>query len=994
MSAMKAFRIRRPLTLAACALANTATGTALATGLSWSNAAGGSASAAGNWSPAQIPTANDDLTFNLNNTFPVTFNSTVAGSRTQLYKRGVVTLSMSNPHAVGLGMTIGDVSGDNATASLTTGTLTSNAAVIIGNASGSTGVLNVNDDDADFILANSADLTIGNNGTGTLSITGGGNLVVADQLIGGSNATSISNITVSGFVAQAPFPISRLEVQGTNQSRIGQGGDATVNISNGARAQFAGDLVFGNGSASTTTVTVQGSGLVVGATLDVAGDLLLGRNTSAAAPAGVTTLNVNADGRVVVGDTLFVAGDPDGGTATLHLADEGLITTGSLTIGFGSTLDLDGGAINVDGGVLTNASGDPLDINGGTANPVLTLINGATAALIPEFGIALRVGGGSGANFADFDVRSGSDLTINSGQVQLGVSADDTGGMIVNGVGSNMTLGAGSTLVVGQGGSGRFETELGGATSGDVLMIARLAGSDGLALFENPTTTAQFEQIYVGGSNSAAGGAGTLVVNQDATLSVPNGGTPVHIWPTGLLNITSGQMNVAGNVNCDGELQLAGTGTLNAIQVNLHGDLIAHPNIAGGPAFVTADLQASGTATIRAIHGDVMLGNAGSVGGFSADVGTLIETGANTMTLFDADEAEVDTVVIAGGTLAAPNGIEILNNGSIDGNGTITTSELFFNSGGGVITATGASGITINGTLRNNSGTVDGTKFTFNGPDGGWTGAGAINARAVFNSGAEVNALANMTIGLNVFDGVTFNAGSELHADTRTVTLIDSNGIGLPSVTDFSGGHVVCSQNLVVNNGRRLSGRGGSIDCPTLTVNGRLSPGELVGEPVGETGEMTINANLVLQVNADTDIEIQGLLGPAEYDRVVVNGVATLDGDLNITFINGFSPPLGSVWTIMEYDSKVGAFANINITAGPTCVFVAVSDTAIVVSRGLPGDLDHDGDVDISDLAFLLSNFGCQGGVEFPCPVDFDFNGDTDITDLAILLSNFGQTCN
>ena len=49
--------------------------------LSWNNAAGGNAAAAANWTPNQVPGALDDLVFNLNNTFPVTWNATVPASR-------------------------------------------------------------------------------------------------------------------------------------------------------------------------------------------------------------------------------------------------------------------------------------------------------------------------------------------------------------------------------------------------------------------------------------------------------------------------------------------------------------------------------------------------------------------------------------------------------------------------------------------------------------------------------------------------------------------------------------------------------------------------------------------------------------------------------------------------------------------------------------------------------------------------------------------------
>lgn len=52
-----------------------------------------------------------------------------------------------------------------------------------------------------------------------------------------------------------------------------------------------------------------------------------------------------------------------------------------------------------------------------------------------------------------------------------------------------------------------------------------------------------------------------------------------------------------------------------------------------------------------------------------------------------------------------------------------------------------------------------------------------------------------------------------------------------------------------------------------------------------------------------------------------------------------------------------------------------------------PGDLDCDGDVDLSDLATLLAAFNHNDGG------DLDDDGDTDLADLATLLANYGRRC-
>lgn len=58
------------------------------------------------------------------------------------------------------------------------------------------------------------------------------------------------------------------------------------------------------------------------------------------------------------------------------------------------------------------------------------------------------------------------------------------------------------------------------------------------------------------------------------------------------------------------------------------------------------------------------------------------------------------------------------------------------------------------------------------------------------------------------------------------------------------------------------------------------------------------------------------------------------------------------------------------------------------------GDLDGDGDVDLADLALLLSSYGlCAGDAGFVPQADFDDDGCVDLSDLATLLAHYGEIC-
>ena len=56
------------------------------------------------------------------------------------------------------------------------------------------------------------------------------------------------------------------------------------------------------------------------------------------------------------------------------------------------------------------------------------------------------------------------------------------------------------------------------------------------------------------------------------------------------------------------------------------------------------------------------------------------------------------------------------------------------------------------------------------------------------------------------------------------------------------------------------------------------------------------------------------------------------------------------------------------------------------------GDVDNDGDVDLSDLAELLAHYGTTSGAT-PADGDVDCDGDVDLSDLAALLAVYGTTC-
>jgi T5SS/PEP-CTERM-associated repeat protein len=335
---------------------------------------------------------------------------------------------------------------------------------------------------------------------------------------------------------------------------VGRSGTGTLDVTNGSVVSST-RFIIGENSGSNGTVTVSGSGstwtnLVV---------CIVGFE-------GSGTLNITNGGNV--SDSDAGVGTVSGGTGTVTVDGSGSIWThpGTITIAGGGT------------GTLTIS-------NGGT---VFTSGSGGT------FGSA--IGYGSGSN-GTVNVGGVGSIWTNKGPLALGESGGTgmlnimDGGAVSNSTGvlSSILGGSGTVTVDGPGSTWTNQGELFVGVLDGVGMVAVTGGgavsnTNGFIAFgdENHHSTGSVDidgaastwtnsgNLYIGGSESSAGGNGTLHVNDGGTVTADHVTVwnPGNVGGSGLIQATNG-MIIEGTLAPEQALSITGNVTFSTTAITL-----------------------------------------------------------------------------------------------------------------------------------------------------------------------------------------------------------------------------------------------------------------------------------------------------------------------------------------------------------------------------------------------------------------------------------------
>ncbi len=341
-------------------------------------------------------------------------------------------------------------------------------------------------------------------------------------------------------------------------------------------------------------------------------------------------------------------------------------------------------------------------------------------------------------------------------------------------------------------------------------------------------------------------------------------------------------------------------------------DLSGVTDFVGSPINVLSDI---GVRTAATNGGRVDLSAVSSlteITRFSVEVGSEVDL--RSLTTVEKSQFEVDgsgTLRLDNLTTISGTNLRATNGATIDASSA--TSYIGLLGGTHDITADGAnslidlSGITsFAGSLQN----VSPVFTTIEARNGGTVDLASVelvSSRTIINAGANSSILLSRP-GKSTLDGVTLNLSPTATLDVGLLELIGDSQV--------SGGGTI---------------PGTLISNATVTVGN--SPGTLfvVGDYI-QTADGVLN------------VEVGGRTAGTEFDQIQIGGRAQLDGTLNVSYINGFTPTSGDDFKILTYKSASGDFATKNGLSGLAAFDAGPSYDLVLDPGSITGIVFHDQD--------------------------------------------------
>ena len=728
-------------------------------------------------------------------------------------------------------------------------------------------------------------------GTGTTTLAG-------DTTISGNNTVTVSGGRTLNTTATTTVTLNPGSIQGGGAGTTINNSGLWLDQSSSSGAilswnAFVGPLwtfrntgTYRKTSSTTSTIAVTFNNIDPGVVDVQAGTLILaagGTETGSFATQPGATLLFSSGG----GDFNFNNASAIGSVGSLRV-NATVNVAGTLTIG--GLLDLAGGTLNITGAVTAGSYNQT-----GTLSGTGTL----TVSGLATWSAGTMTGAGTTTFNGNVTISGNNDVSLDLGHTlnttatttfNVGTRSLRTGGAsIINNSGLWLDQSPGATAITN-------DLERGGLLS--------TFNNSGIYRKSGATTTT----ISIAFNNTSSG-AGTGVVDlQSGTLGLGAGGTAnsgsAITGAAGTTLAFTGStytLSAGSSVSAD-TVSVGGVGT-----ININGTYNAATTAVGG----TANFNPG--ATVIAVGALTISGN-------TAAFNTGAPVTPTTLTLGGGTLAGTDPVTVSGlttwtsGTMTGSGTTTLAGDTTISGNNTVTVSA------GRTLNTTATTTVTLNpgsiqgggaGTTINNSGLW----LDQSGSSGAilsWNGF--LGPVSTFNNTGTYRKTS--LTGSSV--GIVFNSSGTV--DIQGGSLAFSGGYTQTAgETKLNGGALSSSTTLNIQGGT-LSGTG--------TVTANVSNGGLVS-PGASPGILNITGTYTQTSTGALNIEIGGLTAGSQFDQLAISGLATLNGTLNISLINGFTPSPGDTFQIMTFASRSGGFS---ATTAPPGLTVQANATNVTLT--------------------------------------------------------------
>jgi len=730
------------------------------------------------------------------------------------------------------------------------------------------------------------------------------------------------NVQIASFSITNSMSNTKLVVDGQTleitetivNSTVGQGGELEIGPTGTSQ-------VFGMGNIEV----LDGTLTFAGGTLSGPGTMLVGGLGSLSLTGGnaknfnnrATSIDSNAfwaQGNVSMMDTSFTIGSlgafdissPDTmtGMGTSQLINDGQIQRSGAGITHLQIPTMGTGPITLQSGDLAftapvNMSGvvlDVMDIMSNFSFLANAMFNGCTfqgpgsfhldsavfnfVTLNSDIAAGAQVFGGMGGTFmGDTGLDNSGNLIFDSVAVQGDLQINNLSGAVLNL--NTVNLEANSSIVNNSGATVNWQMGNLGLNGNAVI-----ANSGDFNIFSTGALTSD--------------GLGTAAFNNLGMLTKTSPGPNEIMAPftnNGVVNANNGFLRLLAGGNSAGQFNLTMPGG-----VDFGGDtfdLQMTGTVTGdGPAkFSGGTTNVDGTFTVtgqvEVVGGDVNFAMGGTIDITQLDFFAGVIRGPTNLNILNqlnweqgmfSDMATVDIDALAAVQMTTAGLKELTNGRTIIHNGVGNWSDGNFSlSGGSVFDNRGQ--ILIQGDLSLKEGTGPGNMILNSG---------------VFHKDAGPG-MATVEVGLQNDGDLRVSSGTL--AFSNTVTQNSGRTEMVSADFDFQSGLQVLGGELI-GEGQV----GGNINVVTAMIKPGLMGGNL--------GTMTFLNDLTLDATTTTEFQIDPTIAPTLFDKILVNGTASLAGSADVLLPPGAFPPAGELYQLLTAGTLVGQFMPVNVPPG------------------------------------------------------------------------------